>query len=166
MSETTDMQREAFEQWFANNFPLVGKAIEQGRSPWAAIDVKAIAWSTWQAAIESAQAELTELRAKVARLEAPVSEGMTLEHMADDLQAIIDGERPRLNKSEMCDYVRDLRAHLSKSAQAVDVGAIREVIESHVDEAKKLRHDPESQDYLHEQADKLTRALSGEKAGR
>jgi hypothetical protein len=30
--------------------------------------------------------------------------------MADELQTIIDGERPRLNKTEMREYVRDLRA--------------------------------------------------------
>lgn len=51
-------------------------------------------------------------------------------------------------------------AHLTQPAQAVDVGAIREVIASHVEEVKMLRHDPESQNYLHEMADKLTAALS------
>ena len=51
-----------------------------------------------------------------------------------------------------------LDAHLTQPAQALDVGAIREVIASHIEEAKKLRHDPESQDYLYEQTDKLTAA--------
>lgn len=50
-------------------------------------------------------------------------------------------------------------AHLTQPAQLVDIEAIREVIESHINEAKKLRHDPESQDYLYEQADKLEAAL-------
>ena len=50
-------------------------------------------------------------------------------------------------------------AHLTQPAQPVDIEAIREVIESHINEAKKLRHDPESQDYLYEQADKLEAAL-------
>lgn len=50
-------------------------------------------------------------------------------------------------------------AHLTQPAQSVDIEAIREVIESHINEAKKLRHDPESQDYLYEQADKLTAAV-------
>lgn len=88
---------------------------------------------------------------------------MTLVQMADELLAIIEGERPRLNKTEMREYVRDLLAanatHLTQPAQSVDIEAIREVIESHINEAKKLRHDPESQDYLYEQADKLTAAL-------
>lgn len=50
-------------------------------------------------------------------------------------------------------------AHLTQPAQSVDVAKVREVIESHINEAKKLRHDPESQDYLYEQADKLEAAL-------
>ncbi|WP_395119680.1 hypothetical protein ACFCQI_01820 [Rhodanobacter sp. FW102-FHT14D06] len=39
----------------------------------------------------------------------------TLAQMADDLQAIIDGERPRLNKTEMRDYVLDLRTVQGKA---------------------------------------------------
>lgn len=53
------------------------------------------------------------------------------------------------------------RAHLTQPAQSVDIEAIREVIESHINEAKNLRHDPESQDYLYEQADKLEAAIKG-----
>lgn len=37
-------------------------------------------------------------------------EVMSLEQMAQDLQDIIDGERPRLNKTEMRDYIRSLQA--------------------------------------------------------
>lgn len=44
-------------------------------------------------------------------------------------------------------------------APPIDLAAVREVIESHINEAKNLRHDPELQDYLYEQADKLTAAL-------
>lgn len=54
---------------------------------------------------------------------------------------------------------RVIAARLTQPAQLVDIEAIREVIESHINEAKKLRHDPESQDYLYEQADKLEAAL-------
>ena len=65
---------------------------------------------------------------------------------------------PITNKvhKEMADAID---AHLTQPAQLVDIKAIREVIESHINEAKKLRHDPESQDYLYEQADKLEAAL-------
>jgi hypothetical protein len=45
------------------------------------------------------------------------------------------------------------------NAPPIDLAAVREVIESHINEAKKLRHDPESQDYLYEQADKLEAVL-------
>ena len=66
-------------------------------------------------------------------------------------------------ESALADQHRNLAAtitaHLTQPAQSVDIEAIREVIESHINEAKKLRHDPESQDYLYEQADKLTAAL-------
>lgn len=47
------------------------------------------------------------------------------------------------------------------NATSIDIAAVRKVIESHINEAKKLRHDPESQDYLHEQADKLEAAIRG-----
>lgn len=49
-------------------------------------------------------------------------DAMTLEQMADELQAIIDGERPRLNKTEMREYVRDLRA----AAQPAERGSADE----------------------------------------
>lgn len=50
---------------------------------------------------------------------------MTLLELADDLQAIIDGERPRLNKTEMREYVSNLR-HLAQPAErVVDDGASR-----------------------------------------
>lgn len=52
------------------------------------------------------------------------------------------------------------RAHLSQPAQAVDVGAIREVIESLRSTSAMLQSE------LNDEADKLTCALSGEKAGR
>lgn len=45
------------------------------------------------------------------------------------------------------------------NAPPINLAAVREVIESHINEAKNLRHDPESQDYLYEQADKLEAAL-------
>ena len=57
---------------------------------------------------------------------------MTLVQMADELLAIIEGDRPRLNKTEMREYVRDLlaanAAHLTQPAQSVDVEKVKEVI--------------------------------------
>lgn len=50
-------------------------------------------------------------------------------------------------------------AHLAQPAQAVDVGAIREVV------AEMHEYNEADQCGLEEWADKLTRALSGEKAG-
>lgn len=47
---------------------------------------------------------------------------MTLKAIAEELQAIIDGERPRLSKTEMRDYVRELLAaseHAQKAGVAV-----------------------------------------------
>lgn len=80
---------------------------------------------------------------------------MTLIELADELQAIIDGERPRLNKTEMRDYMAVLRA---PPAQTVDVGAIREVITEM----------EENSDPTFDTRDKwmcrLTRAVSGENA--
>lgn len=52
-----------------------------------------------------------------------------------------------------------LRGTAPTPAPPINLAAVREVIESHINEAKKLRHDPESQDYLYEQADKLEAAL-------
>lgn len=57
--------------------------------------------------------------------------------------------------------VAAIDAHLTQPAQSVDVEAIREVIESHINEAKNLRHDHELHDYLYEQADKLEAAIKG-----
>lgn len=45
---------------------------------------------------------------------------MTLEQMADELQAIIDGERPRLNKTEMREYVSDLRRIAQPAERVVE----------------------------------------------
>jgi hypothetical protein len=62
-------------------------------------------------------------------------------------------------------FVRHLNAHLAQPAQAVDVGAIREVIaelESVVQTAKMPSF---YRDNVASQIGKLTRALSGEKAG-
>jgi hypothetical protein len=54
------------------------------------------------------------------------------------------------------------RAHLAQPAQAVDVGAIREVIHY----LYSFRHKtPPTWAHLDNAADRLTRALSGEKAG-
>lgn len=77
---------------------------------------------------------------------------------AEGYQACLDNGYPEaaLKHKRMADTID---AHLAQQAQAVDVETIREVIASHIDEAKKLNHDPESQDYLYEQADKLERAL-------
>lgn len=53
------------------------------------------------------------VKAYIARLTVPADRPMNtlaLEQMADDLQAIIDGERPRLNKTEMRECARGLRA--------------------------------------------------------
>lgn len=47
------------------------------------------------------------------------------------------------------------------AAPSIDLAAVRDVIASHIEEAKKLRHDPESQDYLYEQASKLEVAIKG-----
>lgn len=47
-------------------------------------------------------------------------------------------------------------------APPINLVAVREVIASHINEAKKLRHDPETQDYLYAQADKLETAIRGE----
>ena len=63
---------------------------------------------------------------------------MTLVQMADELLAIIEGERPRLNKTEMREYVRDLfaanAAHLTQPAQSVDVADVRLLLECVEDE--------------------------------
>lgn len=46
-------------------------------------------------------------------------------------------------------------------APPINLAAVREVIASHINEAKNLRHDPELQDYLYAQADKLEAAIKG-----
>jgi hypothetical protein len=47
------------------------------------------------------------------------------------------------------------------TAPPIDLAAVREVIANHRSEAAKLSHDPESRDYLCEQADKLEAAIKG-----
>jgi hypothetical protein len=47
------------------------------------------------------------------------------------------------------------------AAPPIDIAAVREVIANHRSEAAKLSHDPESRDYLCEQADKLEAAIKG-----
>lgn len=56
---------------------------------------------------------------------------MTLLELADDLQAIIDGERPRLNKTEMREYVSNLR-HLAQPAERAPDG-IAALIKAHAE---------------------------------
>lgn len=92
--------------------------------------------------------------------EAVVGEKMTLEQVRERCVAwIADVACNGSVAGPAVIHIRQMFDHLTQPAQAVDVGAIREVIASHIEEAKKLRHDPESQDYLYEQADKLTAAL-------
>jgi hypothetical protein len=57
------------------------------------------------------------------------------------------------------------RHHLTQPAQAVDVGAIREVIDVLNDVVRTAPMSNFSRSRVGNQVDKLTRALSGEKAG-
>jgi len=88
---------------------------------------------------------------------------MTLEQVRDWLLARAqDGQMQRsvyTSNYQLREMADAIDARLTQPAQLVDIEAIREVIESHINEAKKLRHDPESQDYLYEQASKLAAAL-------
>lgn len=45
------------------------------------------------------------------------------------------------------------------AASPINLAAVHEVIKSHINEAKNLRHDPELQNYLYEQANKLEAVL-------
>lgn len=90
-----------------------------------------------------------------------MSEGMTLDQAIAFMRLVDVGnisgrisEWPGLREACVVVY-----AHLSRPAQAVDIGAIREVIEDLSLHAYRLSDGDEL-------VDKLTRALSGEKAGR
>lgn len=56
---------------------------------------------------------------------------MEIRDLADELQAILDGERPRLNKAEMREYLECLRAFAPIAAQdeaVLEIGECAEVI--------------------------------------
>jgi hypothetical protein len=82
---------------------------------------------------------------------------MTLTELHDVLRNA--GDEKHAIGSTMCTVLADaLDAHLAQPAQAVDVKAIREVI-------KRLEEHPLSDEWkvFDQCADKLTRAVSGEK---
>ena len=80
---------------------------------------------------------------------------MTLEQVRDWLVEV----RKRNAVNATLDDLDDHDADAVIRAIDAHIAVVREVIESHINEAKKLRHDPETQDYLYEQADKLEAAL-------
>ena len=103
---TTDMQREAFERWISN--PLEGGAFfgkpnfsVDGENEFTDPDVYG-AWLTWQAA----QAELTELRAIVARLRESVS-------FADDYAELAIHARNKFLQEQPGEAVFAMRAALN-----------------------------------------------------
>ena len=86
---------------------------------------------------------------------------MTLIQMRDEMKAKLDGGY-RADSANLIDWVNAIDAHLSQPAQAVDVGAVLQVIA----EMRAFRYNtPPNWNHLDSFADKLTRALSGEKAG-
>jgi hypothetical protein len=89
---------------------------------------------------------------------------MTLEQKVARLKLVADGLR-RIQEFESARYLDEYAAHLAQPAQAVDVGAIREVIDVLNDVVRTAPMSNFSRSRVGNQVDKLTRALSGEKAG-
>jgi uncharacterized protein (UPF0147 family) len=97
---------------------------------------------------------------------------MAMNHnMAEQLARRIRGVLGEFNDDDkgVETLVRELaehrRAQLAQPAQAVDVGAIREVIDVLNDVVRTAPMSNFSRSRVGNQVDKLTRALSGEKAG-
>jgi hypothetical protein len=119
-------------------------------------DDEARAWDDY----EKASSALTDYAKSIERAQGGVPDGWVLvprEPTTAILEAL-ESTQQNTEAGSLYNSVDCWEAMLA-AAPPINLAAIREVIESHINEAKNLRHDPESQDYLYEQADKLTAAL-------